>query len=297
MPTSKAVNRPGFVRICCILALSALAGPLTGSPVSAAEKPVEHLFLKFHLRTFVLRVATLRFEIDVTPKTYSVLSTMKTKGLVDFISDAKFKAAATGSLKKSSLRPVQFDITTDNSRTGTRNQVIKWNGKRMPAVTRSWQLGDFKTSALAQAIKPKMPDPLTALLTAAFRSQNELCRDKFQVLNGKTVFDMHYSYVGPGTFDADSPGIYRGQVHQCQVLYRPVAGLSKKKWAKLRAKPNQGVDTFTIWMAPVNANHLGRVLYVPVGGSANVDGRQIDAQLVAANLSGRALNEYSRKQK
>ena len=64
---------------------------------------------------------------------------MKTKGLVDFISDAKFKAAATGSLKKSSLRPVQFDITTDNSRTGTRNQVIKWNGKRMPAVTRSWQ--------------------------------------------------------------------------------------------------------------------------------------------------------------
>lgn len=294
MTNSNAAVRPGLIGICCILTLLATALPILGGAVAAAEKPVEQLFLKFHLHSFVMRVATLKFEFDITPKTYSVRSTMKTKGLADFIKDAEFNAAAKGVFKKSGPLPVQFDITTDNSRTGNRNQIIQWNGKRLPAVSRSWQIGDFKTNALEKAIKPGMPDPLTALLTAAFRSSETLCQDQFRVINGKTVFDMHYSYVGPASFDADTPGVYRGKAHKCQVLYRPVAGLSQKKWAKLKAKPNQGVDRFTIWMAPVQASRLGRVLYVPVGGVATVDGREIRAHLVAAALSGKALNEQSR---
>lgn len=293
MPSLKAANRSGLVQICYALTLFFTTILLVAGAAAAAEKPTEQLYLKFHLRSFGMRIATLKFEIDVTPKTYLVKSRMKTKGLVDFIKGSRFIATAKGIRKKSALRPLQFDITTKNSKTGTRDQVIKWNAKRMPAVSRSWQIGDFKTATMAQAIKPKMPDPLTAMLTATLQSSKNLCRDQFRVINGKTVFDMLYSYVGNDRFSADHPGVYRGQAHRCQVLYRPVAGLSKKKLAKLRTKPNQGTDTFTIWMAPVKSDQLGRVLYVPVGGSATFDGRRVDAYLVAAVLSGKALNEHS----
>ncbi len=46
-------------------------------------------------------------------------------------------------------------------------------------------------------------------------------------------------------------------------------------------------------MAPVSAPNVKRRVFVPVGGAANMDGRQIYAHLVHASMSGKALNDLS----
>ncbi len=265
--------------------------PVFSAPAAAAPK--EALFLKYYVRASGFRVATLRFEIDFTKNSYNVTSSMKTKGLLNFIASTQFKASSTGSFKKYRPLPAVFDVVTKHKKRGERSQHVTWNAKRMPKVKRSWEIGDYKTNSLKKTIRPKMADPLSSLLSASFQSRGELCTQKFRVLDGKTVYDLQYRYVKRDDFVGKEDSVYRGEAHKCELTYRPVAGLSVKKWQKLSKKPNKGVSTFTIWMAPVKAQTLNKVVYVPVGATANLDGRQTIAHLVGAALNASPLNKLS----
>ena len=272
------------------LACAAMMAVPAGGALAAAE---EHLFLKYHLRAAGFRIATLRFEIAFTAEGYQVQSSMKTKGLLNFIASTEFKASAVGTLRKFKPVPARYDMKTESLWKGDREHFIVWNRKGAPEITRSWQIGDFKTRSLKKTIRNHMPDPLSALLTASFQNAGQLCKDKFRVLDGKTVYDLVYSYQKQDDFSGEEPSVYRGEAHKCVISYRPVAGLSVKKWQKLEKQPNKGRESFTIWMAPVAAPNINRRVFVPVGGEANMDGRQIYAHLVHASMSGKALNELS----
>lgn len=240
-----------------------------------------------------MRVATLRFEIAFTPEGYQVQSSMKTKGLLNFIASTKFKASVTGAMRKFKPVPTRYDMKTESLWKGDRKHFIVWDKKGTPEITRSWKIGDYKTKTLKNTIRNNMPDPLSALLTASFQSKGQLCKDKFRVLDGKTVYDLVYSYEKQDDFSGENPGVYRGEAHKCVISYRPIAGLSVKKLQKLQKKPNKGRESFTVWMAPVTAPNVKRGVFVPVGGAANMDGRQIYAHLVHAAISGKALNDLS----
>jgi hypothetical protein len=282
-------------RLACGTAVTGLAcaAMLALTPAQIQAAPKENLFLKYHMRASGMRLATLRFEIEFTAKGYEVHSSMKTKGLLNFIASTKFKASVVGALRRFKPMPVRYEMKTESLWKGDRTHTMEWSGNGAPKITRSWQLGDFKTQALKNTIRGDMPDPLTALLTASFQKPDELCRDKFRVNDGKTVYDLVYSYLERDDFDGENPGVYRGEAHKCVISYRPVAGLSVKKWQKLEKKPNKGREAFTVWMAPVMAKNVNRKVYVPVGGQAQMDGRQINALLVSAALSGNPLNEIS----
>ena len=130
-------------------------------------------------------------------------------------------------------------------------------------------------------------------MTASFQSRKDLCKQSFRVLDGKTVYDISYQYVKQDDFTGNENGVYVGEAHRCRITYTPVAGLSVNKWKKIKAEANKGVYTFDVWMAPVKASNVGTTAYVPVAGSANMDGRQTTAHLVAASLSGGPLNPRS----
>ncbi len=193
----------------------------------------ENLFLKYHIRAAGMRVATLRFEIAFTPEGYQVQSSMKTKGLLNFIASTKFKASVTGAMQRFKPVPTRYDMKTESLWKGDRKHSIVWNKKGAPEITRSWKIGDYKTKTLKNTIRNNMPDPLSALLTASFQSKGQLCKDKFRVLDGKTVYDLVYSYQQQDDFSGENPGVYRGEAHKCVISYRPVAGLSVKKLQKL----------------------------------------------------------------
>ena len=288
---SLLISRTAKRVVAAAVILGAVAFAAASGPAAAAPK--ETLFLKYYLRVAGLRVATLRFEIEITKQGYQVQSSMKTKGLLNFISSNKFSASSVGTLKRFTPVPSRYDMETESSSKGKRKHSIVWNANRVPTTTRSWQLGDYKTASLKKTVRANMPDPLTALLAASFQNSDGLCQAKFRVYDGKTVYDLVYSYLKRDDFDADDRGVYRGEAHQCQISYRPVAGLSVKKWQKLERKRNKGRETFVLWMAPVMATNINRTVYVPVGGAARMDGRLTYAHLVSAALSGRPLNELS----
>ena len=281
LPTGAAV-----IALTCAAMIAVPSDP-------AAAATEENLFLKYHIRAAGMRVATLRFEIAFTPDGYQVQSSMKTKGLLNFIASTSFKASVVGTLQKFKPVPARYEMKTKSLWKGKRDHSIVWNRKGAPEITRSWQIGDYKTKTLKNTIRNHMPDPLSALLTASFQTTGQLCKDKFRVLDGKTVYDLVYSYQSQDDFTGENTSVYRGEAHKCVISYRPVAGLSVKKLQKLEKKPNKGREAFTVWMAPVTAESIKRKVYVPVGGEANMDGRQMYAHLVHASFSGKALNDLS----
>ena len=283
--TTGAVSRLIFT---VLLASSAL---LAAGPAFAAD--ADELNLKYDIHSFGLRVATLKFDINVTAKAYKARTKMKTKGLLNFIKSSNFTAIASGQVAKNGLEPKTFDLNTKSKKKGKRNAVISWNRKRIPSVKLSYPRDDYKVEAVKEKLQPNMPDPITALLSATLRSSKTLCRDNYRVLDGATIYDIKYQLVGQDDFGDDDAGVYRGEAYKCKITYKPVAGLSNKKWAKLKARKDKGVETFTVWMAPVKSA-TRKALFVPVGAVASLGGKTAYAYLVRASLSGGPLNARSK---
>jgi len=267
---------------------------LAATSVSAAAAAgKEQLFVKYHIYALGLRVATLRFNLDFDADGYEIQSTMKTKGLVKLFTGAEFQASVQGALRKFSPIPGQFSAVTESSKHGKRQQDITWDGKGVPQDKRSWQIGDYKTGQLDEAVGPGMPDPLSALLGSTLKDGKGLCKGTIRVFDGRTIYDLDYNYLKQDEFGADNPGVYRGEAHHCRIISTPVAGLSEKKWRELKSKGNEGQDTFELWMAPVVATNLNRTIFVPVAAVAEKDGLRSHVYLVGAAISGRALNNQS----
>ena len=272
----------------------ALAGMASVAAVPAQAAGADELNLKYDIYSFGLRVATLKFDINVDGKNYTAQTKMKTKGLLNFIKSSNFKAVAAGTLTKKGLAPKSFDLNTKSKKKGKRNAVIAWNQKRVPSVQLSYQRDDYKVDAVKKKIQANMPDPITALLSASLQSSKTLCRDSYRVLDGATIYDIKYSFVGQDDFGDGDAGVYRGKAFKCEISYKPVAGLSKKKWAKIKARKDNGVEKFTVWMAPVKSATRSEPLFVPVGAVASLGGKTAYAYLMRASLSGKPLNASSK---
>ncbi|MGI9413752.1 MAG: DUF3108 domain-containing protein [Hyphomicrobiales bacterium] len=291
MSLSVLGTRSAAIRLLTIMVLS---GPLALGTASSASAADDELKLKYHLYSFGLKVATLNFDINVRGKSYKARTKMKTKGLVNFIKSTAFTATASGRLAKNGLQPRSFKVTTKSSKKGERKAAITWNKKRIPSIERSYHRDDYKVAAVAEKIRPNMPDPLTALLSATFQTSESLCRDNYRILDGKTIYDIKYRLVNKDNFGDDDAGVYRGAAFKCEITYRPVAGLSRKKWAKLKAQKNKGVQTFIVWMAPVKSAASAASYFVPVGAVAQLGRNKVYAYLMRASLSGQPLNERSK---
>lgn len=272
----------------------AIAGAtaLAAGPAAAAGK--DELNLKYDIYSFGLRVATLKFDINVDGKTYTAQTKMKTKGLLNFIKSSNFQAVASGALTRKGLAPKTFDLNTKSKKKGKRNAVIAWNQKRIPSVKLSYGRDAYKIEAVKKKIEANMPDPISALLSATLQSSKTLCRDSYRVLDGATIYDIKYRFVGQDDFGDGDAGVYRGKAFKCEISYKPVAGLSKKKWKKIKARGDNGVETFTVWMAPVKSASRSEPLFVPVGAVARLGGKTAYAYLMRASLSGKPLNASSK---
>src|SRR5690606_22642751 len=127
-----------------------------------------------------------------------------------------------------------------------RHLTVTWDEGRAASTVRSYDLSNSKSKSLKKALKPGMPDPVSALLQATLFDAARPCESSFTVYDGKHVFELTYSYHGRARIKSGN-GLYSGQAYKCTLTYTPIAGLSKKKMKRARQEPQQ---PFTIWLAP-----------------------------------------------
>lgn len=232
-----------------------------------------------------IRVLTLGFDAAVTKKSYEARYALKTKGLASLFSDGTTIAVAQGAVGRGNVTVNRFDSESDNDK-GKRQISVKWDQRRNARTVRSYELGSRKSSSIQKALKPGIPDPLSAMLQATLFDAAKPCESSFTVYDGKHVFELSYAFVGRSNVPGDG-GLYSGPAYKCTLTYTPVAGLSKRKMKKARAEPQ---PPFTIWLAPFKSPGLGQVLLIPVRAEGRMKWANLEIYLRKARVAGSPLS-------
>jgi len=274
------------------LVASFVAGAAIAGLAQPAAAETETLSLKYDIYTAGLRVATLKFNVEFAADSYIVSTKMKTKGLASVFLDSSFGASTVGRLAGNTPDAQRFVLETDTSR-GERQSIVSWDASDVPQPELDFDIADYRIADVRANLAPGITDPLTALTAMVLAPSGEMCSGSDRVLNGKLMFDLSFNRLQRDDFNDNDAGVYRGEAHQCRIDYRPVAGLTNSAREEVEASGNGGLESYTVWLAPVSAPTLGRTLHVPVGVVGTVKGRQAVFYLNAATISGRPLNERS----
>ncbi len=259
--------------------LLATAGAiLFSSPAPASAEPLQ---LRFDVHVSGLRVMKVKFDGDISDKSYSGAASMRPKGFAKFFLKNRMDMRVKGRFNDRHAAPVSFSIHTMKKQR-EKSATVKWNGGLVPAsFTRKPPAGAQRAQQVRAAIAKGAIDPLSLLFSIARSNAANPCGGKRRVFDGLTVYDMRLTRVGRENIHNMN---YSGPALKCRLVYVPVAGMSEKKKRKRLKNP----PVFTVWLARVKSTEAGPI-YVPVQAAGRLKGRPFTATLVDAALSGRPL--------
>jgi hypothetical protein len=289
--SSISINPVHGIRFLAMAVLFLAAAAGTARIANAADE--ERIFLKFHVHSLGMRVGTFKVSMDLSPSGYRMGADFDTKGLLDLFAGASFEARAEGSHSAAGAVPQRFTLETDESGKGERNHVVTWNGSTPPTSELDYNVSDYRQQDVADKITADVIDPLTSLLSAGLLQSDSLCTGSYRAYDGKEMYDLAYRFVKRDDFDGDDPGVFRGEAYKCEMVYRPVAGQSRKTLAEIAESGNGGEQVYTVWMAPVQSQALGRTIYALVGAVGSSDGHDFYLYLDHATIAERPLNSQS----
>jgi len=260
-------------------ALGAVNTPVHAAGAVSAPTAI-NLVYDFHGNGF--RILRLKFNVELGRDVYEAGTVMKSKGLASLFSRTKTIANVAGRLSGRRLLPQRFEMRSK------KKFELSWARDGKIKVERNYELDAFKARAIAENVKPGMPDPITALLSAAVFDKDKPCASRHRVYNGKEIFALNYRLLGRDTLNGDRAGAYRGPAYVCEIAYQPIAGLSERK---MKERVKEPLGPFKIWMAPVAAKSLADPLLLPVRIEARINWIDTVAKLRRGSINGTPLME------
>jgi len=271
------------------LTLGAVTTAEAGDARNGIVKADTAVSLAFDFVSSGFRLLTLDFELGLSGDRYRASSVIKTKGIGSFISKMKTQSAVSGIIKSVGLLPEKFGMTIKTS-DKKRKYLLNWAKDGTISVKRTKQPREYKVKEMDAATTAGMPDPMTVIISAALFQHDRPCTGSYKVINGKEVYALKFTLRGKDKIGKKAKGAYRGEAYLCDVLYTPIAGLSRRKMAKFRSDP---MPPMQIWMAPVQTETLSRPLLLPVKVNAEIDWVSTAAYLRKGTVNGKPLNSKS----
>jgi len=231
-----------------------------------------------------IRVLTLGFDAAVGRKDYEARYAIKTKGLASLFSDSETVSKSQGSIKGNQVIAARFDSESDNDK-GKRQITVTWGKTRLAKTVRSYDIDDDKELAIQKAMKPGVPDPVSAMLQATLFDASKPCESSFTVYDGKHIFELTYAYLGRGKVHLNN-GLFAGQAYKCSLSYRPVAGYSESKMKKAKEEPQ---PPFTVWLAPFKSPETDKELLIPVRAEGRMKWANLEIYLRKGKVAGSPL--------
>jgi hypothetical protein len=266
------------------LALAVNLAPLPAATASEADT----ISLNYGIYVGGTRVYAIAYSASVSPEGYRTTVTMAPKGLGKVFSDFRLKMVTSGTI--SSGQPEPQDFVMESSKEDERKKVaMTWKSDGVPKADRSFRMPDKRAAAVAKALKPAMPDPLTAVLRHALDETANLCSETLRAYNGAEIYELQFTSLGADVIRNKGKGVYTGPAHKCRAVFVPIAGYSDSRMRKLLKNP----PSYILWFAEVRSPATATRFLVPVQAQGKASGRTFAIFASEAQMGGRSLSSLS----
>jgi hypothetical protein len=249
----------------------------------------ESIATVYEVRIAGLKALKIRYGLEISDSAYRSRASIDTSGLAAVFSGYHMDMAAAGALVGGNAEPATFSSLADKK---NRKKLLEvsWSSDGLPRQHQPADK-DFRIqSEIDAALTAGAADPLTAVIRLGGAAVSAPCQRVQRIFSGQDVYDLRFTYQGEVTIGPGSEGVYRGQAHECRMVYLPVAGRSADRFKKNKSEP----PNFRIWFAPVHSAALGGSLLIPVAAMGTLDGRKFVAYASRATIAGRPFNKLSR---
>lgn len=267
----------------------ALALAMNFAPASELDaSEADTISLNYGIYMGGARVFAITYSASLSPDGYRTTVTMAPKGLGTVFSDFRLKMATSGRISSGQPEPQDF-VMESSKKEESKKVAMTWEAGGMPKADRSFQMPEKRASAVAKALRPELPDPLTAVLRHALDDSGNLCSETLRAYNGAEIYDLKLTFLGDDVIRNKGKGVYTGRAHKCRAVFVPVAGYSDNRMRKLLKNP----PSYTLWFADVKSPSTATRFLVPVQAQGKASGHTFAIFASEAQMSGRPLSSLS----
>jgi Protein of unknown function (DUF3108) len=255
----------------------------------AMAQDADNLSLSYAIYVSGSRVYKINYTASLSSDHYKTSVSMGPKGLGKLFSDYKLDMTSSGVVADGRPRPTNF--ASDSEKDDEKKRVkVTWSSDDLPKADRSFGVPPERTADVEAMLEPQTPDPLTAVLHHALKSDQKPCTGTLRAYNGAEIYELAFKYLGRDEIGASHESAFSGHAFKCEVVFVPVAGYSEKKKRKLLKQP----PAYTVWFAAILSPTTSTKLLVPVRAIGNAGKRRFEIVASDAKISGRPLAALSR---
>ncbi len=208
----------------------ALGGFLPGGPASASESG---LAVDFEVYIGGFQVAKADLDLGLYKDCFDLRLATEPYGIVSFFSPFKLVSSADGCSKGAGVVPASYSV--DYFKDGRKKRWVRvdYKGDGGPLVRAEPAPEDDNRKAVPSALRAGSLDPLTGvfgIIEAVTREGR--CAGERPVYDGRRLFRLKLSHVGPAELPPSSYAAYAGPAIECLVQVETVAGFKKSEIRK-----------------------------------------------------------------
>lgn len=267
--------------------------PITDTrDVPSLESAITSVDLNFEVYGGGLHVVSFGTQVVLTPRTYEIAAQFQTEGLADGLFNGRGSSSASGLLTPGGPRLLNYFQEYDG-RFGERSIAMALGEDGSYRVTAMPPDGIHKEGFSPSVVRGSI-DPLTASIFTAVNATANPCDQTIPVFDGRRIFHLEFAELETTSLSPEGAGSYQGDAWKCSVLYKPIAGYTRK-WLVQQAK--DPLKPFTVWMArfdEVMGPNGTQPLVLPVrmlfetpvvNATAHLTDASVDGQKLIATLS------------
>jgi Protein of unknown function (DUF3108) len=243
------------------------AGLLASSPAWAAGGAAEDqpsqpgAQLQVALTLYAGGIGFGKMDLDATFRgaDYHAVSNFQTSGAVSAFWQSEIQATSSGKIAGKGLAPALYD-SFDINRTGRRQEVSLTYENGSPRLYADPVYSTTGYEVKAEDQKNTL-DPLSAVTLIASGVGSDAvnpCAISMPVFDGRRLYTITMTKVKDTDIKMDN-GLYAGKAVQCQIRYKPLAGMKPRV-----LKAGEDFPVINAWIVRYPSSIAGRAFAVPV---------------------------------
>jgi len=245
-----------------------IASGLTVSTIFSANADTVKHQTQFSVRFAGLEIGVANFNIQFDEKSYQLVGSGKTTGLVQWFAPSTGSFVSAGQMIENQLRPEEHKVLVKESKKKEQSVRLAFADESVADI--EIKSNKPKKDRKAPNYVPveaqhmaKVLDPVSTLLVpmsgADARSGTKVCNQRFPVFDGETRYDIQLRYKNTKPIKTEG---YNGHAYVCQMRYVPVAGHKKNHRSVKEMAANKNME---IWLAPMAGVSVFTPIQIRVG--------------------------------
>ncbi|HEY1632327.1 MAG TPA: DUF3108 domain-containing protein [Rhizomicrobium sp.] len=219
-----------------------LASILLAAPAAfAAGKPAT-LDVNYSIAFWAIPFGHTNYEGKFENGAYDSKSHFETSGVVSLFWNSTIDAVANGNIAAHSITPNVYDSYSQDHNSKRQRVKVSFDKDAMPTTLAEPPYNTTKYPVTDEQKKGTV-DPMSAIatiMTGVKADAKNPCGTGVQVFDGRRRYDVTFSYVKDEPVKL--PGLFSGNVHQCQIHYNQIAGYKQKIVKEGKALPPMFIE-------------------------------------------------------